>query len=84
MKRIQAIATRAVTVLVIGAALAAAHASLAAAQEGALSAKRDLPEAAGSSGRLRSDTLADYCYVEVELVRSARGKTIAVRTQECD
>jgi hypothetical protein len=78
MSNLTPVLTRAISVIVIGGALAAAHVSFAAAAGSTSSpASRDATSAS-------PENLPENCYLDDHVVRSVRGKAIVLKSYECD
>jgi hypothetical protein len=77
-------AKRAAIVFLIGAALSAAHTTFATAGEGSATSQISTADVRSTSSIGRPESLADNCYVDVQVVRGFRGKRVVLRLEECD
>ncbi len=82
----QAPLLRGLAVLAIGATLALGHIAFAAAAPAGTSAAPLAPavQDVDSTSSIVSGELPENCYVDMQTMRSVRGKTVVTRVLECD
>ena len=81
---------RGFTILAIGSTLVLSHIAFATAAPATMQVASAVPVLKatagmdGTSSRPSGWDLAENCYIEIQPVKSVRGKTIVTRTHECD